>query len=104
MLISDNTLVTKSYFLIEMFTKNSFRYMDTSPCFFTILTEGNNFCDFLFASPEAELQIRGCTEDNSRYFFLFLNKNVCCDPSLELSREDGSNGGSQNMFFMENYP
>ena len=25
-----------------------------------------------------------------RQFFLFLNKNICCDPSLEPSRRDGS--------------
>ena len=34
-----------------------------------------------------------------RYFFLFLNENICCDPSLEPSRRDGSNDGSQNMCF-----
>ena len=27
-----------------------------------------------------ELQIRGGIEDNSRYFFLFLNKTIWCDP------------------------
>ena len=32
-----------------------------------------------------------------------LNGNICCDPSLEPSRQDGSNDGSQNMFYMENY-
>ena len=35
--------------------------------------------------------------------FLFLNQNICCGPSLELSWQDGSNEGSQYMFFMENY-
>ena len=37
---------------------------------------------------------------------LFLNKNICCDPSLEPSRRDGSNDGSQHKFQttkMENY-
>ena len=33
-----------------------------------------------------------------RQFFLSLHKNICCDPSLEPSRRDGSNEGSQNMF------
>ena len=33
-----------------------------------------------------------------RYFFLFLNENVCCDPSLEPSRGDNSNSGSQEVF------
>ena len=33
----------------------------------------------------AELQIRGGTEDNSNIIFLFLNKNICCGPSLEPS-------------------
>ena len=52
----------------------------------------------------AELQLREGMEDNSKnIFFLYLNKNVCCDPSLEPSRQDGSHVGSQNMFCMENY-
>ena len=33
-----------------------------------------------------------------RLFFLFLNENICCDPSLEPSHRDGSNEGSQSMF------
>ena len=55
-----------------------------------------------------ELQIREGIEDNSKiYFFLFLNKNICCDTSLELSHRDSSNDRSQNMFLwrnMDNYP
>ena len=46
-----------------------------------------------------ELQIREGTEDNSkRFFFIFLNENICCDHSLEPSLRNGSNDGSQNMF------
>ena len=33
-----------------------------------------------------ELQIRGDIEDNSKIFILFLNENICCDPSLEPSQ------------------
>ena len=40
----------------------------------------------------------GGIDYNSEIFFLFLNENICCDPSLEPSRRDGSNDGSQNMF------
>ena len=29
-----------------------------------------------------------------RYFFLFLHENISCDPSLEPSQREGSNGGS----------
>ena len=36
------------------------------------------------------------------YFFLFLNKNICCDPSLELSQRYGSNEGSKNMLSRTN--
>ena len=36
-----------------------------------------------------------------QYFFLFLKKNIFCDPSLETSQQDGSNDGSQNKFYME---
>ena len=43
---------------------------------------------------QAELQIRGGIEDNSKIVFLLLNENICCDPSLERSRRDGSNDGS----------
>ena len=48
---------------------------------------------------ESELQIIGVLRIiQIRSFFLFLNINICCDPSLEPSRGDGSNDGSQNMF------
>ena len=49
-----------------------------------------------------QLQIRGGIDDNSMKF-LFLNENVCCDPSLKPSQRDSSNWGSQTMFFMEKY-
>ena len=32
-----------------------------------------------------QLQIRGGMEDTSKIIFLFLDENICCDPSLELS-------------------
>ena len=41
------------------------------------------------------------------YFFLFLIENICCDPSSEPSRRDGSDEGSQLMFLRrmnKNYP
>ena len=38
-------------------------------------------------------------KDNSKIIvFLFLNGNISCDPSLEPSRQDGSNDGSQRTF------
>ena len=54
---------------------------------------GDNTAIFLFA----ELQIRGVIKYNSKIMFLFLNKNIGCYPSLELSRLGDSNDGSQNM-------
>ena len=33
---------------------------------------------------------------------MFLNKNIFCDPSLELFRRDGSKEGSQHMFSLRN--
>ena len=33
---------------------------------------------------ETELQIRVLMRVSQRPFFLFLNENICCDPSLEL--------------------
>ena len=30
--------------------------------------------------------------------FLFLNKSICCHPSIESSQRDGSHDGQQNMF------
>ena len=47
---------------------------------------------------KSNIPIRGSIEEHSKIFFLFLNENICCDPSLEPSRRDGSNEGSQNMF------
>ena len=54
-----------------------------------------------------ELQIRGGIEDNSKIVFFYFSKKTCCDSSLELSRRDGSNDGSQNMVLwrkVANYP
>ena len=34
----------------------------------------------------------------------FLNENMYCDPSLELSQRYGSNEVSQDMFLWTNYP
>ena len=48
---------------------------------------------------KTELQIRGVIEVNSKIIFLISQKNICCDPSLEPSRPDSSNGGSQLMFY-----
>ena len=58
-------------------------------------------------------QIRRGSEDNLKIiFFLFLNGNICCDPSLEPSPRGGSdpslepsrlggfNDWSQNMSFL----
>ena len=42
-----------------------------------------------------------------RLFFLFLIETICCDPSSELSRRDGSDEGSQHMVLCrinKNYP
>ena len=41
--------------------------------------------DLLDALLYSQLQIRRGIEDNSKIFFL-LKENICCDPSLELSR------------------
>ena len=46
----------------------------------------------------AEIHIRKSIEDNSKIIFLFVNKNICSDPSLKPSWWDCSNDGSQNMF------
>ena len=35
---------------------------------------------------------------NQKKKFLFLNENICCDPSLEPSQRDGFNEGPQYMF------
>ena len=34
---------------------------------------------------------------------MFLYRNICCDPSLELSHQDSSNEGSQHMVVVEKY-
>ena len=35
------------------------------------------------------------------YFFLFINENICCDPSLEQFWRDVYFDGSHNMFYGE---
>ena len=47
----------------------------------------------------AKLQIRRGIEDDSEYNFSYFSmQNICSDPSLEQSRRDFDNDGSQNMF------
>ena len=55
----------------------------------------------LVSNATSELLICRGIEDISKILFLFLNENICCDLSLEPSRCDGSNGGSQNIFYGE---
>ena len=45
-----------------------------------------------------EHQIKRALRIIQRYFSLFRKENVCCDPSLEPSRREGSNDGSQHTF------
>ena len=35
-------------------------------------------------------------------FSLFVHENLCCDPSLETSLQDGSNEGSHHMLSLRN--
>ena len=37
-------------------------------------------------------------EDNSNIIFLISQQNILCDPSLDLSRRDKDDDGSQNRF------
>ena len=51
----------------------------------------------------AVLQIRKGNRDNFGIFIhIFHKKNHICDPSLEQSRREGSNEGSQHMFILRN--
>ena len=49
---------------------------------------------------EAVLQIRRGNRDNLGAILLHIN--IFCDPSLEPSRQDGSNDGSQHTFSLRN--
>ena len=52
-----------------------------------------------------ELQIRRGNRDTFigiNSYSIFLHKNIFCDPPLEPSHQDGSNGGSQHMFSLRN--
>ena len=42
--------------------------------------------------------VRRGNRDNFRIKIHIFHKKIFCDPSLELSRRDGSNEGLQNMF------
>ena len=50
----------------------------------------------------AILQIRMGNRDNSGIFIHIFHTKHICDPSLEPSRRDGSNEGSQHMFILRN--
>ena len=48
------------------------------------------------------LQIRRGKSDNLRITFHITPLKRVCDPSLDTSRQDGSNEGSQHMFLVTN--
>ena len=48
------------------------------------------------------LQIRRGNKDNLGIIFHIYHQNIFRDPSLEPSRRDGSNEGSQHMFSLRN--
>ena len=48
------------------------------------------------------LQIRRSKRDNLRFIFHITPLNICCDPSLESSLQDGSNEGSQHIVSFRN--
>ena len=50
----------------------------------------------------AEPQIKWANMDNSEIISLFRIENICFDPSLALSCQDGSNEESQRMFLCQN--
>ena len=52
---------------------------------------------------DPELQIRWAFDDNSKIFLLISQHNICCDPSLEPSQQDGSNERATTYGFMEKY-
>ena len=58
----------------------------------TIMSIGTKRFTHIEKTKKSELQIRGGIDNNSDNFSYFSNK-TCCDPSLETSRRDGSNGG-----------
>ena len=45
----------------------------------------------------------GVFDDNLGQIFLFLHETICCDPSSEPSRRDGSGEGN-NICFIHNSP
>ena len=51
-----------------------------------------------FEAKVPELQVRGGTRDNSAKFFLFPHQKICFDSSSELSQRDCSNDVSKYMF------
>ena len=51
---------------------------------------------------KTELKIRRGSGDNSKTIFL-ISQNIHCDSSLESSRQDGSNEGSQCIFFFQHH-
>ena len=62
---------------------------------------------FLFNILRSVLQIRWGKRGNPEIIFFYFAMKTCCDPSLEMSRQDGSDVGSQHTFLlrnMENYP
>ena len=47
-------------------------------------------------------RLEGVFGDNKGSFLLILHKTICCNPSSEPSRRDGSDEGSHHMISMRN--
>ena len=50
----------------------------------------------------AGLEVRRGERDILEIIFLLIQRKHICDPSLEPSRQDGSNEGSQHMYSWKN--
>ena len=50
----------------------------------------------------APYTVMGGNEDNSNIIFSSFSMKICCDLSLELSHQNGSNDGLQDMFLLRN--
>ena len=61
-------------------------FLSLSVCYFEFNSPLRQYFCLYRAPKSTELQIREGIEDNSKIFFLFLNENICCDPSLETSQ------------------
>ena len=90
----ENPVLLKQLILYIITRATAYVIRNVTNFIWQVTTDSYNIL-FMICCIHAQLPIGGGIQEDSKIFFLFSNENMHCDLSLEPSRQDGSNDGSQ---------